>query len=246
MIHLRLLSLVVLSLLAGAARSESNNKHRLRNNAEFPCVVTVTTTPSIAARYASGWDILRRESRKEVVKSSNESAEDTTLLHLNIIVHTPTEWETLDQLTSSEDDQHFLTFQVNEQLTDQHLRIPLQRNLKEQKQQQSIQGDERQILSEELDVEDGWYQAGFDDCYRTVQQTFESLANWEQQYPDWVTIKSLGPSLLRVADPSGVQGHDIPIAVVDVPSTAKAKAPLMIVCGHHVRELTPPETGKLP
>jgi hypothetical protein len=70
-------------------------------------------------------------------------------------------------------------------------------------------------------------------CYRTVDETFASIDSLVEMYPEWVSKETIGSSFNF--------SIDIPVMIIDVPSDVK-KAPMMMVAGHHSRELPPPET----
>merc|ERR1712048_1369887 len=80
----------------------------------------------------------------------------------------------------------------------------------------------------------------FTSCYPSVKQTSEILHQWTVDYSDYVTIEKIGESYLKT---EGLGGDYLELAIIDVPSdSVEEKVPMMIVGGHHSRELPPPAT----
>ncbi|CAB9497126.1 Probable metallocarboxypeptidase A [Seminavis robusta] len=74
-------------------------------------------------------------------------------------------------------------------------------------------------------------------CYRTVDETYTSLDDLATRYPTFVTIDTIGESWRKQ---QGLGGNDIKVMILTAPSTF-TKHNLMVVAGHHSRELPPPE-----
>lgn len=79
-------------------------------------------------------------------------------------------------------------------------------------------------------------------CYRTVDETFASMETLAKQYPDFVRLDKIGESWVKQAASKEEKdaGYDIPIMVISAPSN-HPKHDMMIVGGHHSREMPPPE-----
>lgn len=69
-------------------------------------------------------------------------------------------------------------------------------------------------------------------CYRTVDETYASLETLASQYPDFVTVSKVGDSYL---------GQEVKIIAITSPSDFANKSDVVLVGGHHSRELPPPE-----
>ncbi|CAB9517442.1 Mast cell carboxypeptidase A [Seminavis robusta] len=77
-------------------------------------------------------------------------------------------------------------------------------------------------------------------CYRTVQETFDAVDELAAQYSDFVRVETIGESWRKQ---NGDGGFDIKIMVLSAPTSDPAvnKVDMMVVAGHHSRELPPPE-----
>lgn len=79
-------------------------------------------------------------------------------------------------------------------------------------------------------------------CYRTVVETLAALDQLERQYPNLVTVTTIGESYRKQQNSN--EGYDINVIVIGNKDSSIVgdKSDMMIVAGHHPRELPPPET----
>ncbi|KAL3915152.1 MAG: hypothetical protein SGILL_005781 [Bacillariaceae sp.] len=76
-------------------------------------------------------------------------------------------------------------------------------------------------------------------CYRTVEQIMTTMDTLQDNYPDFVNVTSIGKSWRKTTQQGG---HDIKVMVLSAPSDVVQKETMMVIGGHHSRELAPPET----
>jgi carboxypeptidase T len=74
-------------------------------------------------------------------------------------------------------------------------------------------------------------------CYQTVNDVYETMELMSKKYPDFVNITSIGKSWWKT---QGEGGHDIQVMVLTAPSNKVDKENMVVVGGHHARELLPP------
>lgn len=81
----------------------------------------------------------------------------------------------------------------------------------------------------------------FDDltCYRTLDETFATMDRLVDEYPDFATTEDIGESWKMMQD--STEGYPIKVLVISAPSSVE-KHDMLVVGGHHSRELPPPET----
>ena len=224
-----------------------------KHDGAFPQVVTLTASREVVKTYGPHWQLLKGETihisnGSSILSSSSSSTVNSpqatlqhhsasSFLNVSLLVDHPLQ---LEQLLSLQEQGDLITLATNEVLTKKHLPPKLKQHML-RRHEKTDTDNNRDLQS--LNAEDKWTQRGFSDCYPTVEQTFALLEEWANEtYPEWVRLDVIGESYLKsIGDPDG---WDIPVAILDVPSNipTEEKAPLIIVAGHHSRELSPPLT----
>jgi hypothetical protein len=76
-------------------------------------------------------------------------------------------------------------------------------------------------------------------CYRSVEQIMTSMTELVERYPEFVNVASIGESWRKQSQQGG---HDIRVMILSAPSDVTQKETMVVIGGHHSRELAPPET----
>ena len=222
-----------------------------KHDGTFPQVVTVIASRAVVKTYGPHWQLLKGEtihipndssippppSTVNSAQATPQQPSMSSFLNVSLLVDHAFQ---LEQLQSLHEKGDIITLATNEVLTKKHLPPKLKQHML-RRHAKSDNDNNRDLQA--LNAENKWTQRGFSNCYPTVEQTFGLLEEWASEtYPGLVRLDVIGESYLKsIGDPDG---WDIPVAILDVPSDipAEDKAPLMIVAGHHSRELSPPLT----
>jgi carboxypeptidase T len=79
----------------------------------------------------------------------------------------------------------------------------------------------------------------FGSCYQTVSEIYDILEVMSTNYPDFVSVTSIGKSWWKT---QGEGGHDIQVMILTSPSKKIEKVNMVVVGGQHAREVLPPTT----
>ncbi len=79
-------------------------------------------------------------------------------------------------------------------------------------------------------------------CYRTVEETFDTLGQLATNYPGLATLVDIGDSWDKLT-PGGAPGFDLRVLVLSNKSRPGPKPRFFLMAEHHARELTTTETA---
>ncbi|MDP9762653.1 M14 family zinc carboxypeptidase [Deinococcus enclensis] len=76
-------------------------------------------------------------------------------------------------------------------------------------------------------------------CYRTVEETYQTMDQLAAQYPNLVTVKSIGPTWLKSR---GTGGYDVKVIIIGNKNNTSTNKPKVVMTSSiHAREYTPAE-----
>ncbi len=79
-------------------------------------------------------------------------------------------------------------------------------------------------------------------CYRTVEETYDTLARIAANYPGLASVVAIGPSWEKAIS-GGSRGYDLLVLVLSNKSCPGPKPRFFLMAEHHARELTTAETA---
>lgn len=75
-------------------------------------------------------------------------------------------------------------------------------------------------------------------CYRTVEETYQTMEYLAQKYPNLVTVKNIGPTWQKQ---QGLGGYDMKVLIIGNKNTIGTKPQVVMTSSIHAREYAPAE-----